>query len=204
MISSSSLICRSDSFRSLPFCRILLLLFLLVFICSSGVIAESWQQSEARSWVKVDTPVGWSVSVDANETAKPDDVTLKAVSPDTNSRLTYILARTPNPMTINEIQQFQSSYMSKLGFRICKTKDPIKEESTDHTTYRQTYVRGNDDAAVIGTITYPGWGVGHYILVMQGHDAVAEYYESIPPQVTGHIRPVANAESTENATTQTS
>ncbi len=142
--------------------------------------------------------------MDANETAKPDDVTLKAVSPDTNSRLTYILTHTPEPMTINEIQQFQSSYMSKLGFRICKTKDPIKEESTDHTAYRQTYVRGSDDAAVIGTVTYPGWGVAHYILVMQGSDAVADYYESIPPQVAGHIRPVTDAENIEDVTTQTS
>jgi len=79
--------------------------------------------------------------------------------------------------------------MSKLGFRICQTKDPIREENQDYTAYRQTYVRGNDDAAVIGTILYPGWGVGHYILVMEGPDAVKQYYESIPPQVIGHLRP---------------
>nr|WP_319538227.1 hypothetical protein [uncultured Methanospirillum sp.] len=204
MIFRPFLIRRPDSFRSLHHSTPLLLLFLLLVFCSHGVIADAWQPSEARSWVKVDTPVGWSVSVDANETAKPDDVTLKAVSPDTNSRLTYILARTPEPLTINEIQQFQSSYMSKLGFRICKTKDPIKDENADHTAYRQTYVRGIDDAAVIGTVTYPGWGIGHYILVLQGTDAVAKYYESIPPQVAEHIRPVTNAESTESVTAQTS
>ena len=43
---------------------------------------------------------------------------------------------------------------------------------------------------VIGTVSYPGWGVGHYILVMEGPDAVKQYYDSIPPQVIGHIKPV--------------
>jgi|GEM_PF-3129515 len=200
MIFGSPLICRSDSCRSLPFFRILLFLFLLVVICSHGVIAVTWQPVDARSWVKIDTPAGWSASVDANETTKPDDVTIRAVSPDTNSRLTYILTRTIDPISINDIQQYQSSYMSKLGFRICKTKDPIRDESPDHTSYRQTYVRGNDDAAVIGTVAYPGWGVGHYILVMEGPGAVAEYYESIPPQVAGHIAPVTDGEISETVT----
>ncbi|WP_325628998.1 hypothetical protein [Methanospirillum sp.] len=166
----------------------LFMVILLGFI-PCGSIADMWQPSEARSWVQADTPAGWSVSVDTNETAKPDDVTIRATSPDMNSELTYILAHSPDPITINEIQQFQNGYMNKLGFRICKTKDPIREENQDHTAYRQTYVRGSDDAAVIGTISYPGWGVGHYILVMEGPDAVKQYYESIPPQVIGHLRP---------------
>jgi hypothetical protein len=164
------------------------MVILLGFI-PCGSIADMWQPLEARSWVQTDMPAGWSVSVDTNETVKPDDVTIKAISPDMDSRLTYILKHSPDPITINEIQQFQNSYMSNLGFRICKTKDPIREEDQEHTAYRQTYVRGSDDAAVIGTVSYPGWGVGHYILVMEGPDAVKQYYESIPPQVIGHIKP---------------
>jgi len=183
----------SDS-DSLPHIRIIsVVLFFLVIISTYGTLAETWQPSAVRSWVLADTPVGWTVSIDSNESIQPDSATIKAVSPDMNSRLTYVLNHSDKPISIGEIQQYQSSYMSRLGFRICKTKDPIREETTDHTAYRQTYVRGSDDAAVIGTVAYPGWGVGHYILVMEGPDAVAKYYESIPAQIAGHIKPIMQA-----------
>jgi hypothetical protein len=173
-------------------------LIFLVIIGSYVTLAETWQPTAVRSWVQADTPVGWTVSIDSNESAQPDSATVKVVSPDMNSRLTYILDHSDKPISIGEIQQYQSSYMSRLGFRICKTKDPIREETSDHTAYRQTYVRGNDDAAVIGTVAYPGWGVGHYILVMEGPDAVAKNYESIPPQIAGHIKPVMTVNQSGN------
>ncbi|MDD1730014.1 MAG: hypothetical protein LUQ50_13205 [Methanospirillum sp.] len=171
-------------------------LFLTLLFNLSPVVADSWQPVEVRSWVQADTPAGWSVSVDKNETVQPDTAKVTAISPDTDSRLTYILEHNANPMTEDEIQQYQSGYMSRLGFRICKTKDPIRDETADHTFFRQTYVRGTDDAAVIGTLVYPEWGVGHFVLVMEGADAVARDYESLPPSVSDHLVPIMSTEST--------
>ncbi len=125
-----------------------------------------------------------------NETTKPDNALVNAYSPDKNTWLKYILDHNQDYVSIDKIRKNQSSYMSQLGFRICMTKDPVIEEKTDHTSFRQVYVRGVEDAAVIGTIVYPGWGQAHYVLVMEGPGAVAEYYESIPPLMQDHIRPV--------------
>ncbi len=171
-------------------------LFLTLLISILPVVADSWQPVEVRSWVQADIPAGWSVSVDNNETVQPDTAKVTAISSDTNSRLTYILEHNADPMTEGEIQQYQSGYMSRLGFRICKTKDPIRDETAEHTFFRQTYVRGTDDAAVIGTLVYPGWGVGHFVLVMEGADAVSRDYESLPPSVSDHLIPIMSTEPT--------
>ena len=42
------------------------------------LLSDMWQPVEARSWVQADIPAGWSVSVDANETVKPDNATISA------------------------------------------------------------------------------------------------------------------------------
>ena len=83
-----------------------------------------------------------------------------------------------------------------MGFESAEPRIPIQEVRADHTTFRQTYVRGSDDAAVIGTITYPGWGSAHFILVMEGPDAVAAYYETLPPRIGDHIKLVQNTTQT--------
>lgn len=167
------------------------LLLFLCFLGTAGVNATGeWQVVEERSWVSAEMPSGWSSSIESNETASPDTIKIVSLSPGHDARLTCLAEHTPDIMSGYEIPQFQSSYMSKLGFRICKTKDPVIEESEGRLAYRQTYVRGTDDAAVIGTITYRDWGQMHFILVMEGPQAVAEYYESIPTQVQDHIIPV--------------
>ncbi|MFH0966956.1 MAG: hypothetical protein V1862_04645 [Methanobacteriota archaeon] len=164
---------------------------LIVLICVGPVMAsDSWQQVEVRPWVQIEIPPGWNLMSEKNVTPNPDSALITAYSPDNNTRLTYTLEYNQNKMTIDQIRKYQSRYMSQLGFRICMTKDPVIEEKSDHSFFRQVYVRGGEDAAVIGTLVYPGWGQVHYALVMEGPEAVAEYYESIPPLMQDHIRPV--------------
>lgn len=131
-----------------------------------------------------------------NETTSPDSALITAYSPDKNTRLTYMLEHNQDEMSIDGIRKYQSRYMSQLGFRICMTKDPVIGEESDRTLFRQVYVRGEEDAAVIGTIVYPGWGQAHYALIMEGPGAVAEFYESIPQHMQDHIRPVLKEEKT--------
>jgi len=167
------------------------ILILSCFFCATGVFASGeWQVVQQSSWITAEMPSGWSTSIESNETEDPDLIKIVSLSPDQDARLTCLAEYTQDTMAGDEIRQFQSSYMSKLGFRICKTKDPVIEEKDGHLAYRQTYVRGTDDAAVIGTITYPDWGLAHFILVMQGPQAVSKYYDSIPAQVQDHIIPV--------------
>lgn len=167
----------------------LLIILTLLAICSSGAIAaESWQPAKTGSWIIAEIPPEWSIiSETVNESSGSGLVS--AQSPDMNSRLTYILEQNQKSMTNNEIQQYQSRYMSRLGFRICMTKDPVISDTPELSSYRQTYVRGSTDAAVMGTLQFPGKGA-HYVLVMEGSSAVAQYYETIPPALTDHIRPV--------------
>jgi hypothetical protein len=168
----------------------ILLVILFFSLLSGGACAsDPWQPVQTPDWVRADMPAGWSTSVEMNTSENPDYCKVVAYSPDKNSRLTYILDHTEEEMGRNEIRQYQNSYMSKIGFRICKTKDPVVDEKNSTLSYRQTYVRGTDDAAVIGTIACPGWGQAHYILVMEGPQAVADHYESLPMLIQEHIRP---------------
>ena len=178
------------------FCPIIPLIF-AAFIIFPAMASDTWQPVEARSWALIDAPPGWTSLSENNETTSPDSAVITAYSPDKKTRLRYILEHNHDEMTIEQIRKYQSSYMSQLGYRICQTKDPIIEENGDQTSFRQVYVRGTSDAAVIGTMVYPGWGQAHYALVMEGPDAVSQFYESIPPLMQEHIRPVTVEEKTE-------
>jgi hypothetical protein len=169
---------------------ITLTMFMTVIQTGTATTVGSWQPVEIRPWAHIDTPAGWNTIDEKNETISPDSALFTAVSPDKKSRIIYILEHNQDTMTIDTIRAFQSNFMSTLGFRICMTKDPVFGEKPDHTSFRQVYVRGTTDAAVIGTAVYPGWGQAHYILVMEGPEAVGELYESIPPVMEDHIRPI--------------
>ena len=189
----------SNQFRKNPLqgIRILILSLILGFIFFPAGIsaAETWQPVDARSWVHTDIPPGWSSSIEKNETISPDSVIITAYAPDKNTRITYNLEHNQDILTKEAIQKFQSEYMSTRGFRVCMTKDPIEEEKNGTIIFRQTYVRGTGDAAVISTLMKPGWGQAHYILVMEGPQAVADNYESIPVLIQDHISPVSPDET---------
>lgn len=171
---------------------------LIALTCIGSVTAsDSWLPVEERPWIHIEIPPGWNSISEINETTQPDNARVTAYSPDKKSRLLYILDHNQDEMSIDGIRKYQISYMSQLGFRICMTKDPVIEENTDYTFFKQVYVRGVEDAAVIGTIAYPGWGQAHFVLVMEGPEDVAEYYESIIPLMQDHIRPVLVLEKKE-------
>lgn len=171
---------------------IALLLAAIIGISTHGSasLSDTWQPSDIRSWVEIETPPGWSVTPGKNESESPDSAWITAYSGDKRTRLNFFLEHNQNEMTIHEITAYQNEQMSSRGFRICMTKEPVISSVENSTSYRQTYVRGSGDAAVIGTFLYPGWGQAHYTLIMEGSSAVAEYYEDIPPHMQEHIRPV--------------
>lgn len=179
-------------------CMIAVML-LLGTVCIGAVAENAWQPVDVKPWVQIDTPPGWTSMPDKTDAENPDSGRITAYSPGDNARLKYILDHTTDTMSLNEIRQFQSSYMSKLGFRICMTKDPVILEGADQSLYQQVYVRGTGDAAVIGTLSYPGWGQAHYVLIMEGKSAVDQYYESLPPVMGEHIRPVISSSGEEAA-----
>ncbi|HWQ66638.1 MAG TPA: hypothetical protein VN372_07190 [Methanospirillum sp.] len=172
----------------LSFC---IILSLAVFGAGVSVVsaADGWQPYEVRPWVQVEIPADWTAVTEKNETISPDSALITATSPGIRTNLKIILEHTPEIPTIEEVKSFQSTYMSGIGFRVCLTKDPIVDVAADQTSYRQTYVRGEDDAAVIGSTLIPGWGYSHYILVMKGANDVGRYYEELPPVMNEHIRP---------------
>jgi hypothetical protein len=165
---------------------------LLIIYCGiiSGVSAEDWQPEEVRKWVYLDTPSGWSVTSELDESDSPEKAIVTTISNDKKTRIKYILDHNQDEMSTSDIKTYQSQYMSRNGFRICLTKDPVIAITDKGTSYQQTYVRGTGDAAVMGTLIYPGWGQAHYALIMEGQQAVANYYELLPPQIQDHIRPV--------------
>jgi len=167
----------------------IILAAIIILTGSTPVSADIWQPEEMRPWALTDIPHGWSVVSEKNETENPDNAAFTASSPDKKTRIKYILDQTHKEMTKDEIKTFQAGYMSKLGFRICMTKDPIITTDNEKMSYQQTYVRGTEDAAVIGSLIYPEWGQAHYALIMEGSQAVADYYELIPPLMHEHIRP---------------
>jgi hypothetical protein len=172
------------------------LTFLILFLfCNTGVTAaDEWSPVKAGTAFQAEIPPGWSLLSDITNVSAADGQ-ITARSPDMNSRLTYTLESEHGPMTNGEIKEYQSRYMSRLGFRICMTKDPIISTEENSSSYRQTYVRGSDDAAVIGTLQFPDHGLAHYILVMEGPDSVAQYYETLPEFMSEHIKPVSSATS---------
>lgn len=169
---------------------ILTTLFILICGVTPALAATSWESVPVTSWAETAMPAGWILMTEYNETSNPDYATISAVSPDWTTRLTGILNHTHQEMTRGEIREFQSRQMSQRGFRICKTKDPVISEKDGVSSYQQTYVRGTEDAAVIGTSDHPGWGQIHFILVMEGPPAVSEYYDLLPREISDHLVPV--------------
>jgi hypothetical protein len=125
---------------------------------------------------------------------------VEAVSPDRDSRLIYFIERTDNVMARGEMEAFQNQWMKAEGYRVCMTHDPKFRMKADHTSLTQVYVQGTDNGAVMVSAGYPGWGMTHAALLMEGRGAVEAYYELLPGQFEDHILPVSDPDSDTNTT----
>lgn len=177
---------------------------ILLLFCIGLVFADdSWQPIDIATDVLIEIPPGWSLIDAGSPDAGGGYSGITAMSPDRTSRLVYTLEKKPGDMNPDSIKQYQVSAMSKRGYRICMTKDPIITSTSGSSSYRQTYVRGSSDAAVIATRVWPEWGRAHATLLMEGSQAVQSYYDTIPPGLLDHITPLSDTEADEELITDT-
>ncbi|MDD1724181.1 MAG: hypothetical protein LUQ07_03525 [Methanospirillum sp.] len=168
-----------------------LLVICILSLGITGILAEDgWQQVPSPAWVRAEIPPGWTiydklVMGEENRTA-----TFSARSPDWESELIYALDHSEKGMTMDEMQSYQDQRMAGIGYRICRTKDPVKRTKADCTSLKQVYVQGSDKGAVMYSASYPDWGQVHVTLLMTGTGAVSQYYESLPPRIPDHLLPV--------------
>lgn len=184
----SPLISRSYS-KFLYYISYVILLILIFSIGNNGIAygASDWQKVPSPDWAIIDIPLGWIIKDNLKMGDENNTAMLSARSPDWQSELFLILERNKPDMTIDEMQAFQDRWMQNAGYRICKTKDPVKRIKSDNISLKQVYVQGTDKGAVMYSASYPGIGTYHAALVMSGESAVRHYYDSIPPQIPDHV-----------------
>ena len=181
-----------STFQS-PFQILLIALCMIISVIGTfGIVSASsdWQQINSPEWVTLEIPPGWTIKENLKMGDDNKTATLTARSPDWQSELFYLLDTSKTGMTFDELQTYQDRWMQGKGYRICKTKDPVKRTKADYISLKQVYVQGTDKGAVMYSASYPDWGVYHGALLMEGTSAVQQYYESIPPQIPDHIIPV--------------
>lgn len=168
----------------------IVLLILVMGIGNNGIAnaASDWQKVQSPDWAEIEIPSGWTIMDDLKMGDENKTAMFSARSPDWQSELFFILDRDKPDMTIEQMQAFQDQWMQNAGYRICKTKDPVKRIKSDNISLKQVYVQGTDKGAVMYSASYPGIGTYHAALVMSGESAVRQYYDSIPPQIPDHIR----------------
>lgn len=170
-----------------------MVLFLLATVLSGISLvsaADEWKPVNLGPWVQIDLPPGFTPQQEIKNSPDSDTLQFSAFSPDRRSEIKYLLNHVNESVTVTSLQEFQNKMMSNLGFRICKTKDPVIKDTGKNISVKQVFVKGTDDGAVMFSAAYPGWGTYHYILLMSGSQAVAKYYDLIPSQMQDHVRPV--------------
>lgn len=148
---------------------------------------SDWTKTESPDWIQIEIPSGWQEQSANN--LDEDIATIKAVSPDKSSVLIYTLEKDIEDQTVDQLRQYQNSWMSARGYRICNTHPEKVTDADSFTSLNQVYVQGSKNAGVMYSINFPGSGTCHVGLIMKGSDAVSKYYESIPKSLEGHIIP---------------
>lgn len=189
--------------RSIPI--FVLFISLLIFfgvVIHSGIHPAAadtagWQTIETPGWVSAEIPPGWEVSSSEPGGSRNETIMVEAISPEGNSRLFYFIEQTDNTMTRGEMEAFQDQWMKAEGYRICMTHDPVFRMKADHTSLKKVYVQGTENGAVMLSAGYPGWGMTHVALLMEGSDAVEAYYNLLPAQFEDHILPIPASSDTD-------
>ncbi|MDD1730011.1 MAG: hypothetical protein LUQ50_13190 [Methanospirillum sp.] len=165
---------------------------------ATAAVNTGWQPVNITSWAQIDVPPGWSYGEITRDPVNPETSTLEAISPDRATKLVYVFEHNSNPISAGELCRTQNRFMDDKGFCLCQA-NPLFTETAESTVAKQTYIKGEEDGAVVCSGAYPGWGRYQYALLMNGASSVSKYYDDLPDDIAEHIRPIAQTNTTGSA-----